>query len=121
MIAICPAGEDHLAGGLRRGDFEMRVGDPVDAGGVAARRRTSARRSSGSRARPLILMHAEGDTQIPSDHSEELYERAGEPRKLVIAPGGAHRPCSTIPSSRGWRCAGWSASSRPGSRAASGP
>ena len=35
-------------------------------------------------------MHAEGDTQIPSDHSEELYERAGEPRKLIIAPGGAH-------------------------------
>ena len=40
--------------------------------------------------RPLILMHAEGDTQIPSDHSEELYERAGEPRKLIIVPGGAH-------------------------------
>jgi fermentation-respiration switch protein FrsA (DUF1100 family) len=40
--------------------------------------------------RPLVLMHAEGDTQIPSDHSEDLYERAGEPCKLVIAPGGAH-------------------------------
>ncbi len=36
-------------------------------------------------------MHAEGDTQIPSDHSEELFERAGEPRKLVIVPGGAHQ------------------------------
>ena len=35
-------------------------------------------------------MHAEGDTQIPSEHSEELYARAGEPGKLVIAPGGAH-------------------------------
>jgi fermentation-respiration switch protein FrsA (DUF1100 family) len=41
--------------------------------------------------RPLILMHAEGDTQVPSDHSEALYERSGEPRKLVIAPGGAHQ------------------------------
>jgi fermentation-respiration switch protein FrsA (DUF1100 family) len=35
-------------------------------------------------------MHAEGDTQIPSEHSEELYARAGEPGKLIIAPGGAH-------------------------------
>ena len=40
--------------------------------------------------RPLLLMHAEGDTQIPSEHSEELYERAGEPRELMIIPGGAH-------------------------------
>ena len=29
VIAICPAGEDHLARGLRRGELEMRIGDPV--------------------------------------------------------------------------------------------
>jgi fermentation-respiration switch protein FrsA (DUF1100 family) len=28
---------------------------------------------------------------IPSDWSEELYERAGEPRKLIVVPGGDHR------------------------------
>jgi uncharacterized protein len=88
-IAICPASQKHLASGLRGGRFEMRVGDPVameawllaldigDATELIA-------------PRPLVLMHAEGDTQIPSDHSEGLYERAGEPRKLIIAPGGAH-------------------------------
>src|SRR3954447_17026488 len=28
-IAICPAGEDHLASGIRRGSLEMRIDDPV--------------------------------------------------------------------------------------------
>jgi pimeloyl-ACP methyl ester carboxylesterase len=89
VIAICPASEDHLARGVRSGRFDMRAGDPVDleAWLVAQDVGEAVERIAG---RPLILMHAEGDTQIPSDHSEELYERAGDPRKLVIAPGGAH-------------------------------
>jgi fermentation-respiration switch protein FrsA (DUF1100 family) len=89
VIAICPASEDHLARGVRQGRFDMRAGDPIDLEawlmsldvGEAVERMAE---------RPLVLMHAEGDTQIPSDHSEDLYERAGDPRKLVIAPGGAH-------------------------------
>jgi fermentation-respiration switch protein FrsA (DUF1100 family) len=89
VIAICPASEDHLARGVRQGRFEMRVGDPLDleAWLVAQDVGDAVERIAG---RPLILMHAEGDTQIPADHSEELFELAGEPRKLVIAPGGAH-------------------------------
>jgi alpha-beta hydrolase superfamily lysophospholipase len=89
VIAICPAGADHLASGVRRGNLEMRVGDPValEAWLLAHNVGDAVERIA---PRPLILMHAEGDTQIPSDHSEELYELAGEPRKLVIAPGGAH-------------------------------
>jgi fermentation-respiration switch protein FrsA (DUF1100 family) len=51
--------------------------------------------------RPLVLMHAEGDTQIPSDHSQDLYDRAGEPRKLVIAPGGAHQTVQHDPELQG--------------------
>ena len=89
VIAICPASDDHLARGVRSGRFDMRAGDPVDleAWLMAQDVGEAVERIAG---RPLILLHAEGDTQIPSDHSEELYERAGEPRKLVIAPGGAH-------------------------------
>jgi len=89
VIAICPAGEDHLARGVRQGRFEMRVGDPagLEAWLLTQDVRKAVERIAG---RPLILMHAEGDTQIPSDHSEALYELAGDPRKLVIAPGGAH-------------------------------
>jgi fermentation-respiration switch protein FrsA (DUF1100 family) len=89
VIAICPASADHLARGVRSGRLEMRAGDRLDLEawllaqdlGEAVERLAS---------RPLILMHAEGDTQVPSEHSEELYERASEPRKLVIVPGGAH-------------------------------
>jgi uncharacterized protein len=89
VIAICPASEDHLARGVRQGRFEMRAGDPVDLEGWLAAQDVgeAVERLAG---RPLILMHAEGDTQIPSEHSEELYERAGEPRELMIIPGGAH-------------------------------
>lgn len=90
VIAICPAGEEHLARGLRRGELEMRVGDPAAlelwlAGGDL---RAAV---EGLRGRPLFLMHAEGDEQIPSYWSEELYERAGEPKRILLVPGGDHR------------------------------
>ena len=90
VIAFCPAGEAELARGLRRGELEMRVGDPLalEAWLTASDLRDSVEALAG---RPLILLHAEGDEQIPSDWSEELYERAFEPRKLVIVPGGDHR------------------------------
>jgi alpha-beta hydrolase superfamily lysophospholipase len=89
VIAICPASEDHLARGVRSGRFEMRVGDPLDLEGwlISQDVREAVRRIGG---RPLIVLHAEGDTQIPSDHSADLFEEASEPRKLVIVPGGAH-------------------------------
>ncbi len=38
-----------------------------------------------------MLIHAAGDERIPSEFSEELYDRAAEPRKLVLLPGGHHR------------------------------
>jgi fermentation-respiration switch protein FrsA (DUF1100 family) len=100
VIAICPASEDHLARGVRSGRFEMRVGDPLglEAWLMAQDVGDAVERITG---RPLILMHAEGDTQISSDHSEELYERAGEPRKLVIVPGGAHTSVQHDPELQG--------------------
>ena len=42
-------------------------------------------------SKPLLLIHARGDDQIPSDWSEELHARAAEPRKLILLPGGHHR------------------------------
>jgi uncharacterized protein len=100
VIAICPANEDHLARGVRSGRFEMRIGEPLDLEGWLLTQDVgeAVERIAG---RPLILMHAEGDTQILSDHSEELYERAGEPRKLVIAPGGAHTTVQHDPELQG--------------------
>ena len=41
--------------------------------------------------KPLLLIHARGDERIPSEWSEELFEHAAEPRKLIVLPGGHHR------------------------------
>jgi uncharacterized protein len=100
VVAICPANQDHLASGLRQGRFEMRVSDQLslEAWLMAQDVGEAVERIA---PRPLVLMHAEGDTQIPSDHSEELYERAGEPRKLVIVPGGAHTTVQHDPELQG--------------------
>jgi alpha-beta hydrolase superfamily lysophospholipase len=100
VIAICPASEDHLARGIRSGRFEMRVGDPLGMEGWLLTQDVgeAVERIAG---RPLVLMHAEGDTQVPSDHSEELFDRAGEPRKLIIAPGGAHTTVQHDPELQG--------------------
>jgi pimeloyl-ACP methyl ester carboxylesterase len=89
VIAICPAGEDHLSRGVRRGELRAPVEDPLalEAWLAAQDLREAV---EGLAGRPLILMHAEGDIEIPSYWSEELFERAREPRKLVLVPGGAH-------------------------------
>src|SRR6185312_9440788 len=71
VIAICPAGEDQLRRGLRRGELEMRVADAGDLEAWLAEHdlRDAVEWIAG---RPVILLHAEGDTQIPSEFSEEL-------------------------------------------------
>jgi fermentation-respiration switch protein FrsA (DUF1100 family) len=90
VIAICPAGEEHLTRGLRRGELEMRIGDEpaLEAWLLGQDLREAV---EGVRGRPLILLHAEGDDQIPPEWSAELYDRAAEPRRLVLVPGGDHR------------------------------
>lgn len=101
VIAICPARPDHLARAVRRGGLEMRIGDPLDLEGWLATQDLgdAVERIAG---RPLILMHAEGDIQVPADHSEALYERAGEPRRLLIVPGGTHRSVQHDPELQGF-------------------
>ena len=42
-------------------------------------------------AKPLLLIHAKGDEQVPYQHSEELYARAAEPKRLLLLEGGDHR------------------------------
>lgn len=41
--------------------------------------------------RPLFLVHGEDDEVIPTSHARDLFEQAGEPRELLIIPGGKHR------------------------------
>ena len=91
VVALCPAPPDMLLRGLRAGTldgFECDVDacvpwleslDTVDAVG------------SLSPHTALLLMHARGDERIPYTTSEELYAAAGEPKRLLLLPGGHHR------------------------------
>jgi fermentation-respiration switch protein FrsA (DUF1100 family) len=40
--------------------------------------------------RPILFIHAGADNLVSSEESQILYERAGEPKKLVIVPGVTH-------------------------------
>jgi fermentation-respiration switch protein FrsA (DUF1100 family) len=91
-VAICPAGEDQLIRGLRSGELEMRAG-PESRRSMEAwlgeHDLRDAARLIG--AKPLLIIHAKGDEKIPFELSQELYDEAAEPRKLVLLPGGHHR------------------------------
>lgn len=41
--------------------------------------------------RPLLLIHGDKDNLVPVEHARKLYEKAGEPKELVIIPGAGHR------------------------------
>jgi uncharacterized protein len=92
VIAICPAGAEHLLRGLRGGSLDMRLDDGAQASleaWLAEHDLPAAVEAMG--AKPLLLIHARGDDQIPSEWSEELYSQATAPRKLILMPGGHHR------------------------------
>lgn len=91
-IAICPAEADHLRRGLRAGTLEMRMDPDGEAALEAWLTEHDLRQAVELMgAKPLLLIHASGDEQIPADTSEQLYARAREPRKLILLPGGHHR------------------------------
>lgn len=98
-IAICPAGEQHLARGLRRRDLEMRIDLDSIAAWLGEHDLRQAVELMG--AKPLLLIHARGDESIPWTWSRELHERAAEPRKLVILEGGDHRSAQHDPEIQG--------------------
>jgi uncharacterized protein len=89
VVAICPASADHLARGLADERFDFRADadrlqaflaeHPLDA--VVA-----------DLAAELLLLHAEGDEQVPVQHSRDLAALA-DPRRsrYVEVPGGDHR------------------------------
>lgn len=88
-IAICPAGEEHLLRGLRRGELEMRADEQALEAWLSEH---DIREAVGLMdGKPLLLIHAHGDEQIPYTWSEELHEHAAEPSKLIVLPGGHHR------------------------------
>jgi fermentation-respiration switch protein FrsA (DUF1100 family) len=89
VIAICPASEAGLRQGLRGGRLEMRA--DVDALAAWLGEHDLREAAAQVAPKPLILLHARGDEDVPSEWSEELYARAGEPRRIIVVPGGHHR------------------------------
>jgi alpha-beta hydrolase superfamily lysophospholipase len=91
VAAICPAPQDLLLRGLRAGRLD---GFEVDAAALEPwLERVSLREAAASLAprSALLLVHAQGDEQVPFTVSQELYEAAGRPKKLLLLPGGHHR------------------------------
>jgi uncharacterized protein len=92
VAALCPAPEDLLLLGVRSGRLD---GFRMDADALdrwldhEANLRHAA--TSLAPATALLLMHAQGDEQVPYTVSQELYEAAGRPKKLLLLPGGHHR------------------------------
>jgi alpha-beta hydrolase superfamily lysophospholipase len=89
VVAICPAS----AGGLRQGLASGRFDLAADVGAVDAL--LSAHDLDAAVAElaiPLLLLHAEGDEQVPVQHSRELASSMTAPgSRLIVIPGGHHR------------------------------
>jgi alpha-beta hydrolase superfamily lysophospholipase len=91
VAAICPASETMLLRTLHNPD---RVSFRVDMTAAEEWLRTARVAEAAAALAPrtaLLLMHARGDEQVPYTHSEELYAAAGEPKRLLLVPGGHHR------------------------------
>ena len=91
VVAICPATEDLLLRGVRSErltDFRMDR-DAIEPWLQMVDTRLAVESLAGQTA--LLFMHARGDEQVPYTLSEELYEAAGEPKRLLLVPGGHHR------------------------------
>ena len=91
VVAICPAPEDFLLRGLRSQRLtDFRVDLEASEVWLATLDIRAATASLAGRT-ALLIMHARGDEQVPYTLSEELFEAAGDPKRLLIVPGGHHR------------------------------
>jgi alpha-beta hydrolase superfamily lysophospholipase len=89
VVAICPASADGLWRGLRSGELEFPADVPSLEAFLAEHPLDTAVEHL---AIPLLLLHAEGDEQVPAAHSRELARRSPDTRtELVVVPGGHHR------------------------------
>src|SRR4051812_12857604 len=91
VVAICPAPEDQLLRGVRSGrplDFRMDR-DQFEPWLQTLDIRKAVASLAGRTA--VMFMHAQGDESVPYTVSEDLFLVAGEPKRLLIVPGGHHR------------------------------
>ena len=66
------------------------IGEWLSGGNVAAVRAVDAVASAKGGPRPLLLIHGERDDYLPPDNAQRLFQAAGEPKELWLAPGSGH-------------------------------
>jgi uncharacterized protein len=89
VIGVCPASSDGLWRGLRSGELEFPADIPSLEALLAEHPLDAAVEQLQA---PLLVMHAEGDEQVPVANSRALARRFRDPRsELVVVPGGHHR------------------------------
>lgn len=100
VVAICPAAEEPmlpqmraLAGGREPDPDSPWAAMRLDAAGLVKWLESHDIFDAVERlgSKPLLLIHAKGDETVPYTRSEELYERAADPKKLWLLEGGDHR------------------------------
>ena len=74
-------------GAIRDADFPPSVEEWFDN----LRLVTPANHVAGIAPRPVLFVHGSLDETVPLDHSRQLFEMAGEPKKLVVIDGAGHR------------------------------
>jgi pimeloyl-ACP methyl ester carboxylesterase len=87
VVAICPAAAESLARGLRSGRLGFAAERPALEALLAEHDLELATRQLRAE---LLLMHAEGDDQVPVAQSRALAAAAPRAR-LIAVPGGHHR------------------------------
>lgn len=100
VVAICPASEQMLLEDMRK----VARGEPAPPGTALESMRVDAEalvpwlEEHDVRQvveligpKPLMLVHARGDEVVPWELSQELYDCAAEPKRLLLLEGGDHR------------------------------
>jgi uncharacterized protein len=89
VVAVCPASAEALRRGLAEGRFDF----AADEGALDVFLAQHDERDAIAELDvPVLLLHAEGDEQVPVEHSRELAELTRSPQsRLIAVPGGHHR------------------------------
>jgi len=89
VVAICPASAEGLRRGLDEGRFDFEA-DIRALDALLAEH--DERDAIAALEAPVLLLHAEGDEQVPVEHSRELARLTRSTKsRLIAVPGGHHR------------------------------
>lgn len=95
VVALCPGPQERLYAALTEAREELNaapLGVRLHIPSLLEHLKTHDIFHAVGRISPraLLLVHAQADELIPYHYSQRLYELAGEPRRLLLVPGGSH-------------------------------